>query len=101
MTAGRHGQEEHSGGGKQSAPLAQGGFVVFYVFEDLECADKIKALSRVNFGEVAKDELTLSEPRQTPPGLFACPGIGLDPRVGIRGGEADGESPLTRADLEH
>jgi hypothetical protein len=99
--AGGHGQEEHSGGRKKPTPFAQGGFVVLYVLEDLECANKIKVLFRVKFGEVAKNCPALTDPCQTPPGFLACPRIGLDPCVVVSGGKADGESSFTRADLEH
>ena len=94
-------KEEHSGGLKQPAPLAQRGLVVLNVFEDLKCADEIEGKLRIELGEVAKKPLTLIERRQPPLSGLACPQIGLDPGVVVDRGQADGESTLTRADLEH
>ena len=99
--SGGDGEEEHSGGLSQPAPLAQRGLVVLDVFEDLKCADEVEAQLRIELGEVAKNPLTLIECRQPPLSGLACPQIGLDPGVVVDGGKADGESTLTRADLDH
>jgi hypothetical protein len=99
--AGGYGEEEHSRGQKQLVPLPQRGLVGFDVFEDLKCTDEIEAQSRIKLGEVTKDPPTLTERRQPPPSLVACPRIRLDPGVVVSGGKADGECTLTRADLKH